>query len=81
MDTTAVLERLREVMRRSAQKTLDWEHLDADTPIDALGFDSLAILDLLYDIQQAFGVSFEPEDLMKVQTVRDLAEFLGRRTA
>jgi len=58
MAIAPTLDRLRDVMRLSAQKDFDWARVSETTSIDALGFDSLAILDLLYDIQQEFNVRF-----------------------
>ena len=53
---------------------MDWDAVTADTLIENLGFDSLSILDLIYDVQQAFGITFDAEKLTDVQTVGDLAE-------
>jgi acyl carrier protein len=40
------------------------------------------MLDLMYDLQQEFGIDFEPQDLVKVATVGDLAAFIeGRKSA
>ena len=35
-------------------------------------------LDLIYDVQQAFGISFDAEKLVSVRTVGQLADFIGK---
>jgi acyl carrier protein len=72
-----ILARLRAILRTSSPKPgVDWNGVTAESRIDALGFDSLAILDLIYDIQNAFRIQFEPADLAQVRTVGELAAFL-----
>lgn len=71
-----IIETLRELMRNSSQEDADWDSVSGDDSIEDLGFDSLSILDLIYDIQQEFGVEFEPESIAGVKTVDGLAEFL-----
>ena len=56
--------------------TLNWDALTDETTIGSLGFDSLSILDLIYDVQQAFGIDFEAEELVNINTVGELTDFL-----
>ncbi len=81
MNTDEIMGKLREIMRASSQAKVDWSAVGADTAIADLGFDSLAILDLIYDIQQGFGVDFDAEEMTHVGTVGALAEFLKTRMA
>ena len=67
--------------KSSTVEGVDWDGVGAATPIQDIGFDSLAILDLLYDIQQDFGLDFAPEELGRVKTVGDLAAFLQAKSA
>jgi len=76
MTRNEILDQLRETMRVSSPEPMDWEALTEETTIGALGFDSLSILDLIYDVQQSFGVDFEAEELVNIGTVGDLADFL-----
>jgi len=71
-----ILVRLRHLMKQSSQAKVDWDAVTADSTIASLGFDSLTILDLVYDIQQEFGVEFEAEKLAGVKTVGELIAFL-----
>ena len=65
----------------SSDTDVDWGAVTADTLIEKLGFDSLSILDLIYDVQQAFGITFDAEKLTDVRTVGDLADFLEAELA
>ena len=51
-----ILGQLRETMKDSSPEPINWDTLTEDTTIGELGFDSLSILDLIYYVQQAFGV-------------------------
>ena len=70
---------LLETMQGATQEEVDWEAMDESAKIADLGFDSLSILDLVYDVQQAFKVSFDAEELAGVKTVNDLITFLEQR--
>ena len=79
MTQQEIIDKLRAMMRKSSQAQVDWDAVNADSPIGALGFDSLSILDLVYDIQQEFGFEFEAEELVGVKTVGNLAAFLEKK--
>jgi acyl carrier protein len=76
-----ILIKLRKVMKTSSQSDVVWDEVGPDATIDSLGFDSLSILDLTYDIQQEFGVEFDAEEMVKVGTVKDMIEFLKSKSA
>ena len=76
MTRESIIEQLRETMKDSSPEPIDWDTLNASTTIGSLGFDSLSILDLIYDVQQAFEVDFEAEAMVNISTVGDLADFL-----
>jgi len=74
-----IIEKLKDVIRGSSQEQVDPSSIKGDTTIESMGFDSLSILDLIYDIQQAFDVEFDAEEMVKVKTVNDLADFLAQK--
>jgi acyl carrier protein len=76
-----VIGKLRDTMQQSSQEQVDWASVTPESKIDSLGFDSLSILDLIYDIQQAFEVEFEAEEMIDITTVGELAEFLTKKMA
>ncbi len=71
-----ILNKLRETMEDSAPEPMDWDAITEETTIGELGFDSLSILDLIFDVQQAFGIDFEAQELVNINTVGELADFL-----
>jgi acyl carrier protein len=79
MTQQQIIERLRVMMRKSSQAQVNWDTVTADSTIASLGFDSLSILDLVYDIQQEFGFDFAAEELVGVKTVGQLAAFLEKK--
>ena len=44
--------------------------------IDDLGADSLDIVELLMEMEEAFGVEIADEDLEKIRTIKDVIDFL-----
>jgi len=81
MNQAEILEKLRQTMKKSSPNGTNWETVTLDTTIESLGFDSLSILDLIYDIQQDFGLDFDPTELASVRTVGALVGFLKEKGA
>ncbi|MEI6971142.1 MAG: phosphopantetheine-binding protein [bacterium] len=77
MTRQEVTDKLRALMRKTSQKQVDWDSVAEQTEIASLGFDSLSILDLIYDIQSAFELEFEAEEVAGVRTVGDMVTFLA----
>jgi len=76
MTDKEILIKLRHVMKQTSPEKVDWNSVNMDATIESLGFDSLTILDLVYDIQQEFGIEFEAEGLAGVKTIGELINFL-----
>lgn len=57
------------------------EEAKPDTPLASLGIDSLMMLEVVLDIQDALDLVIEDEDLRKMQTFGDVASFLQQRYA
>jgi acyl carrier protein len=82
MTREEIIDKLRDEMKKSSTvEDVDWDAVTVDTEIETLGFDSLSILDLIYDVQQAFGLTFEAEKLTEVRTVGNLVDFLQKELA
>jgi acyl carrier protein len=71
--------KLRALMKNSSEADVDWDAMTEESEISSLGFDSLSILDLTYDIQQCFGIEFDAEELSGIDTVAALVSFLEAR--
>ncbi|MXZ40081.1 MAG: acyl carrier protein [Holophagales bacterium] len=76
-----VLARLRDVLRDSAVEEHDWDAVVAETPIESLGFDSLTILDVLYDVEEEFGIALDPKQVVKTRTVGEIIALLQQNGA
>jgi len=81
MTRNEIMDRLQGMMKKSCQVPMDWAKVGDSTAIRELGFDSLSILDLIYDVQQEFGLEFDAEELAGVKTVGALVTFLERKLA
>jgi acyl carrier protein len=49
--------------------------------IDDLGFDSLAITEVVFFTEELFGISIANEEIIQVQTLDDLRGFVRRKVA
>ncbi len=50
----------------------DIDHITAETELSSLPLDSLATIELMYGIEEAFGVYISEEDASELQTVGDI---------
>ena len=67
---------LRELLRQQKQIKVDVNAITPETRFDHLGFDSLSILDFMYEVENRFGVIPEVAELVKMQRVSELIDFL-----
>ncbi|MCP3958654.1 MAG: hypothetical protein GY719_12445 [bacterium] len=77
----AIIDKLRDILRDSSAEDRDWDSVDGSTTIESLGIDSLSILDLLYDIDQDFGITLEAAEVIDIGTVGEIAALLRKRGA
>ena len=47
--------------------------------IDDLGADSLDVVELLMEMEEAFGVEIADEELEKISTIKDVIDFLKQK--
>ena len=79
MDRKEIIEKLRAIVLRNSQSDLGRRAVGEQDRIDSLGIDSLAMLDLIYDLQQEFGMEMDPQDLIPIATVGDLVTLIEGR--
>lgn len=70
---------LRDLLRQQKQIKVDVNAIQPETRFDQLGFDSLSILDFLYEVENRFAVVPEMADLVRMQKVGDLIDYLQPR--
>ena len=60
--------------------SIDEGEIHAESTLDRLGIDSLATLELLFELEDEFGIRFEDES-RALRTVADLAAAVDRKLA
>ena len=53
----------------------------AETPLASLGIDSLTMMEIVLDVQDALNLTIEDADLKKMKTIGDLIGFLQKHYA
>ena len=76
MNDTSIIARLRTLLRESSVEERDWDSVDETTTIESLGFDSLSMLDLLYEVEMEFGVKLEVKKVLATRTVGEVVDLL-----
>lgn len=54
--------------------------LESHTLRDDLGLDSMALIELIFRIEEAFDIEIPDKDMMSLQTVASVIEYVERRT-
>lgn len=72
-----IISQLRELLRAQKQLKTDIDAITLETRFDQIGFDSLSILDFMYEVENRFGTFPDMAELVKMQKVEDLVDFLA----
>lgn len=70
---------LKELLLQQKQIKVDIEAISPESRLDKVGFDSLSILDFMYDVESRFNVQIPVAELVKMERVSDLIEYLAAR--
>lgn len=81
MNRDQIISRLRDLLKKQAEFKGDVNAIQEETKIDQMGFDSISILDFMYDIEADFNVQTEVADLVKMEKVKDLIDYLSGKLA
>jgi len=73
--------RLRELMDRQPDLNVDTTTIRSATRIEDLGFDSISILDFMYEIESELDLELDVRDLVDMVTVGDLVGHLAGKLA
>jgi acyl carrier protein len=80
-DTLTILKELFGRPQQGVTLKIDVSAITADTRIDEVGLDSLAILDVIYDVEDRFQIQIEIADLVALERVEDLVGYIDARRA
>lgn len=80
MTREAILKSLGEIVEDSSAAHVDWSTVTEATELAALGFDSLSVLDLIFDIEQTTGIEMAVKDVLDMRTVGELVTYIAERT-
>jgi acyl carrier protein len=72
---------LRDLLTQQEQVKVDVSSITEHTRLDRIGFDSISILDFIYDVEDRFRVQTEIADLVAMERVSDLIDYLEVRLA
>lgn len=75
---TTTLERLSAILVRDYK--LDPAKVTADAPLESLGIDSLGVAELLFNIEDEFGITLPAEPVV-LPTVGDVVRFIDELVA
>jgi|688.fasta_scaffold23745_4 acyl carrier protein len=71
-----VFQKVRDIL--SEKKGVSTDAISMDSSFEELELDSLDAVELIADLEEAFGVNVPNTDLQKVRTIRDAVEGLGK---
>ncbi|MDB5870343.1 MAG: phosphopantetheine-binding protein [Polaromonas sp.] len=75
---TATFDRLCTILAKDYK--LEAGQLTPDAPLEALGIDSLGMADLLFNLEDDFGISLPPEPV-QLLTIGDVAGYIDQLVA
>jgi acyl carrier protein len=58
--------------------TIDPAQLSPDTPLEGVGWDSVAVLSTIALIDEQYGITVSGDALARCGTVREIAELVGK---
>ena len=71
-----MIDQVKEILAK--QLRIEADKISADTNIiEDLGADSLDVVEMLLAIDEAFGVNVPDEDVAKLKTVQDIADYVA----
>lgn len=81
MKRPEIISALKELLRTQKQVKVDIDAVGEETQLSQVGFDSISILDFMYDVESRFNVRTEIADLVRMDRVKDLIDHLEQKLA
>ena len=79
MTRPEILQRLAGAIADSDASLIDADQVSEATSLESFGVDSLVLIDLIFDIEQEFGVKLAAEELTAMRTMGDLVTHLAAK--
>lgn len=72
-----MLEKIKQIVAENLEKNV--EELDVNASIlDDLGADSIAVMEIVMELETEFGVEVPTEDVMQLKTIQDIANYIEK---
>lgn len=55
------------------------KEITEDTVFKDLGLDSLDLVDMVFELEEELGITFEDEELLQIKTVKDLLTLIDSK--
>lgn len=79
MTRSEILQRLTSAIADSDASLIASDEITEASSLESFGVDSLVLIDLIFDIEQEFGVKLAAEELTAMRTMGDLVSHLAAR--
>ena len=76
MDRTDITAKMKELLAKQKHFNADLDAINESVKLDSIGFDSITIMDFMYDVEAEFDIQTEIADLVKLETVGDMLDYL-----
>lgn len=84
MDDNQIIEKLKEIIKPFLEYEDDevFKNLNADTNLmEELAFDSVDLIEIVIEIEEAFEIKIEDAEIQNIKTVRDIVEMIKAKIA
>ena len=76
MNREQIIAALKALLGTQQKLKIDVNAITEGTRLDQMGFDSISILDFMYEVESRFNTRIEVADLVRMEVVRDLIDHL-----
>ena len=66
-------------IKEALSSKLKGKELTLDSNLRELGIDSLDVVDLIMDLEEELGIEFSDEELMSINTMKDVCDLIDKK--
>jgi len=81
MERQTIIDGMRAIIDADENIDVDVSTVNEGTQVDKIGFDSLSILEFMYEIENRFNVTMEVSDLVEMKVVSDMIDHIQAKSA